>query len=72
MSHAKAVKRLAYLAGMLSKYAHRWYANGEPSDRMYAWVDEYTELRAAHPAAWAQHCQDKGYDLQHTAYDIFA
>lgn len=70
----KQIKRLAYLCAMLAKYAHRWApANGsEPSNRMYAWVDEYTDIKDKHPEAFAEYCKRSGADPKHNAYDCLA
>ena len=70
------VKRLRYLSTMLAKYAHRWCRGGnegiEPSSRMYAWVDEYNDLRERYPVAWVMYCQTLGYSPDHDAYDCLA
>jgi hypothetical protein len=69
---SQQIARLDYLRGMLVKYAHRWYV-GEPSTRMYAWVDEYEALRCnADRAAWDAYCAKHGSSERHTAYDLFA
>jgi hypothetical protein len=64
------VKRLEYLSGMLTKYAHCW---GEhPSVRMVAWVDEYNKLKATHDGAWREYCEKHDFALTHNGYDCMA
>lgn len=64
------IKRLEYLGGMLSKYAHCWGKN--PSIRMVAWVDEYNNLKAAHDGEWQEYCEKHSFALTHNGYDCMA
>lgn len=73
----KEIKRLEYLAGMLSKYQHVWWkaaeTGKEPSVRMYSWVDEYNEIKEKLPySEWAEWCEKTGSDPSHDALDYFA
>jgi len=66
----KTIKRLEYLAGMLSKYSHCW---GEsPSRRMQDWVDEYNTLRRENRPAFIACCDKHGWVHDHDAYDCMA
>jgi len=67
----QVIKRLAYLADKLAKYSHRW--SETPSARMYAWVDEYQDLREQHyHGAWEIYCEERSAALDHDAYDCLA
>jgi hypothetical protein len=71
------VKRLAYIGGMLSKYAHRWnpgpeHHPHEPSRRMYDWTDEYNDCKENNRAVWEEYCKTHHRSLNHDAYDMMA
>lgn len=63
-------KRLPELGSLIQRYAHRWGPN--PSQRMLGWVDEYNDLKAAHPGAFAAYCKGRGICPTHDGYDCLA
>jgi len=70
MSNDKAIKRLEYLGGMISKYSHCWGEN--PSARLSGWVIEYTNLKHANREAFNAFCDKHGFDRSHDGYDCLA
>lgn len=72
-SPKNAVARLRYLGQLLSKYAHcRNEQTGELSYRMYAWIDEYNDLKYEFPTEWKAYCEQYGYSPDHDAVDCTA
>jgi len=79
MTYAKIngkVNRLNYLRSMIVKYTQAYYravdAGKEPSNRIYAWVDEYNDLRRDEPQAWAHYCERTNASPDHEAFDLLA
>jgi len=72
----RKIDRLTYLSRMLGKYGQRWGEaqenGGEPSLRMYGWVDEYNSIKEESPAVWAEYCKRTGAAPEHNAYDCLA
>jgi hypothetical protein len=70
----KQVNELFRLRKLLIKYSHRYYAatdrGGEPSRRIYNWIDSYDEFKDT--AAWQVYCRDNHFDEGHDAFDLFA
>lgn len=69
MTHT--LQNLVKTVTLIRKYAHCW--SGDPSARMYRWVDLVNEYKADHPVIWAEYCQlhndgFTGFD----AYDLLA
>lgn len=69
MTHT--VANLYKTCELIRKYAHCWA--GEPSARMYRWVDLVNEYKAEHPVIWAEYCErfNNGF-TRWDAYDLLA
>ena len=66
----KQINRLAQIGALLNRYSHCWGEN--PSSRLAGWVDEYDDIKAGCPEAFAAYCQQRGLDRSHGGTDCVA